>query len=62
MGDTDGRGSLQFWDIGLPSLTGYGFKMRDLWEHENIGVYKENYTCNLKPHHCKVFRAELVKN
>ncbi|AEE96273.1 glycoside hydrolase family 27 protein [Mahella australiensis] len=62
MGDTDARGSLQFWDIGLPSLTGYGFKMRDLWEHEDIGVYKENYTCDLKPHHCKVFRAKLVKD
>jgi len=61
MGDVEGEGSLQFWDMGLSSSTGYGFKLRDLWEHEDVGVYKEGYTCRLKPHHCRVFRAELVK-
>lgn len=61
MGDADGEGSLQFYDIGLPTLSGYGLHLRDLWEHEDVGVFTENYTCRLKPHHCKIFRARLVK-
>lgn len=60
MGDKDGEGSLQFWDIGLPSSTGYKISLRDLWAHEEIGEYKENYTCKLKPHECKVFLGKLL--
>jgi alpha-galactosidase len=61
MSDEEWEGSLQFWDIGLTPSSGYAFKLRDLWEHEDAGVYDEHYTCRLKPHHCKVFRAWLVK-
>jgi alpha-galactosidase len=61
MSDEEGEGSLQFWDMGLTASSGYGFKLRDLWEHEDVGVYDENYTCWLKPHHCKIYRAWLVK-
>lgn len=61
MGDAPGEGSLQFWDMGLPSSSGYGFLLRDLWDHEDIGVFAENYTCKLEPHHCKILRAKLVK-
>lgn len=56
------EGSLQFWDIGLPTSAGYSLKFRDLWAHEDVGVFSENFTIKLKPHHCAVYRAELVKN
>lgn len=61
MGDSDGEGSLQFWDIGLTASSGYGLHFRDLWEHEDVGVFTENYTCKLKPHHCRMLRAKPVK-
>lgn len=61
MGDTDGEGSLQFWDMGLTASSGYGLQLRDVWEHEDIGVYTEHFTCKLKPHHCKVLRAKPVR-
>ncbi|MGB4658448.1 MAG: hypothetical protein WBI07_04655, partial [Mobilitalea sp.] len=62
MSDAAGEGSLQFWDMGLSSANGLGFKFRDLWEHEDLGVFTEHYTCKLEPHTCKVFRAVLVQN
>lgn len=61
MRNSDGEGSLQFWDMGLTSSSGYGLLLRDLWEHEDVGVFSEQYTCRLKPHHCKIFRARLVR-
>ncbi len=61
MGQSRGEMSLQFWDIGLPSSTGYGFALRDLWKHEDMGVFYEGYKCNLEPHSCMVLRARLVK-
>ena len=58
MGDTDGEGSLQFWDMGLTASSGYGLQVIwDVWEHEDIGVYTEHFTCKLKPHHCKVLKS-----
>ncbi len=60
MGEKESEGSLQFWDMGLPSSTGYKIELRDLWSHEDIGEYKENYTCKLKPHECRVFRGKLI--
>lgn len=61
MGDDKGEMSLQFWDIGLPAASGYGFTFRDVWSHEDIGVFSEGYKCNLEPHCCAVYRAQLVK-
>lgn len=61
MGEKDGEGSLQFWDIGLPLAAGYGVKLRDLWDKEDVGVFKDNYTTKLKPHECGVLRGWLVK-
>ena len=60
--DVDAEGSLQFWDMGLGASSGYSLSLRDLWEHEEAGVYKENYTCRLKPHECKVFRGRMLKD
>jgi alpha-galactosidase len=52
--------SLQFWDMGLPTAAGYGFALRDLWKHEDIGVHSEGYKVHLDPHCCAVYKARLV--
>jgi alpha-galactosidase len=53
--------SLQFWDIGLPTSSGFGLSLRDLWKHEDLGTFTESYTLKLEPHSCAVFRAKVVK-
>ena len=60
-GDRRGQASFPFWDMGLPTASGYGFEMYDCWEHKTDGVYTERYTVDIEPHDCKVVRAKLVK-
>ncbi|QAA34453.1 glycoside hydrolase family 27 protein [Clostridium manihotivorum] len=60
-GDTSGEMSLQFWDMGLPTSSGFGLSLRDLWKHEDLGTFTESYTLKLEPHSCAVFRAKVVK-
>lgn len=50
-----------FWDAGLPTGSGLGFALRDLWQHEDIGVVREGLRVNLEPHAGVVYRAKLVK-
>jgi alpha-galactosidase len=57
----DRNASVQFWDMGLPAMSGYGFKLRDLWAHEDAGVVTEGMRVWVPSHGCKVYRAELVK-
>jgi len=52
---------LHFWDIGLPSTSGYGLKLYDCFTHQDIGVFKDFYNPMLKPHTCAVYRAKVVK-
>ena len=62
MGDDNNRlASIQFWDMGLPTAAGYGFKLRDVWAHEDAGVAAEGHREWIPPHCCKVYRASLVK-
>lgn len=51
--------NLKFWDIGLP--IGYGFELRDVLNHKNIGIREEFITANLKKHACAVYRGRPVK-
>lgn len=51
---------LEFWDIGLPTMAGYGLELRDLWTGENLGVQTESFASILEPHCCSVYRAKLV--
>ncbi len=53
--------NLKFWDIGLPYGSGYGFEIRDVINHKDIGLRKEYVTANLKSHECAVFRGKLVE-
>ena len=61
MGDVRTDVLLHFWDIGLPSLSGYGLQLYDCFEHKDIGVFRNYYNPILEPHTCAVYRAKVVK-
>ena len=61
MDDNKGRVNLFWWDMGLPTASGYGFMLRDLWAHEDLGVFAEGVSAELEPHACKLYRAKLAK-
>ncbi len=62
LSDSPARMFLNFWDIGLPTSSGYGLRLRDLWRHEDVGVFREYYMTTLQPHCGEVFRARLVRD
>ena len=54
--------NLMFWDIGLSGESGRGLLFRDLWEHGDIGVFEDCFTCeNLAPHAARIYKATVVK-
>ena len=53
--------NVKFWDFGMPIDSGYGFEIRDVINHKDLGVAKEFVTAQVKPHGCAVFRAKLKK-
>ena len=59
--DGGARITLPFWDMGLPTAAGYGFKLYDCWKHEEIGVFTERFTEVVEEHGCRLYRATLVK-
>ncbi len=50
----------KFWDIGLPLGSGYGFELRDVINHKDIGIKTEFISETLKAHSCAVYRGKLV--
>ena len=40
---------------------GYGLKLTDLWNNEELGVESAFYRSVLDPHCCQVLRAKVVK-
>ena len=50
-----------FDDIGIPFECGYGLELTDVFTGENIGVKREAFIPQVKPHSCKVYRGKLVK-
>lgn len=61
MSDNEAGIYANFWDMGLPLDCGYSLLLRDLWQHEDIGVYKEGINVKLQPHSGVVYRAKFVK-
>lgn len=54
--------TLLFWELGLSDTCGYGLKLRDLWEHKDVGVFHRDFTSTGIPAHgTRVYRAEVVK-
>lgn len=50
-----------FFDLGLPAASGFGFMLTDLLTGETVGPVEELYSVPLEAHDCRVFRAELVR-
>lgn len=62
LSDNDCGIFLPLWDIGLPTSSGYGLRLRDVWKHEDIGVFKERIHPCVPAHGCVVYRAKIVKD
>lgn len=62
MSDSTAYCHCEFWDIGLPKLSGYSLKIRDLWNKKDLGNYKEHFGQWLESHDCMMLRARLVKD
>ena len=62
LGDDTSHMDFYWWDMGLCSAAGYGFALRDLWKHEDMGVYREGLGINVPGHGCLMLRAKLVKD
>lgn len=50
-----------WWDLGLPPGCGYGFAVRDVWKHEDLGVYENTFCVGVPAHSCRMFRLALTK-
>jgi hypothetical protein len=45
----------------LSASSGYGFKLRDLWAHEDIGVMTGGINEKIEAYGCKLYKATLTK-
>lgn len=61
LADSGQRIWVSWWDLGLPHASGYAFQLRDLWKHEDLGVFKDGFGPGMPAHSCVVVRASLVK-
>lgn len=50
-----------WWDLGLPAAAGYALAIRDLWQHEDVGVFPEGMGLDVPAHGCRMFRARLTR-
>ncbi len=51
--------SMEFWDLGLSTKTGYGLEFYDCIEQEKVGLQKEVFTTAVEAHGSKVYRCKL---
>lgn len=52
---------LQFYEIGLDPLCGYGFEIKDVFTGKNLGVKRDYVEATVPAGDCKVFLAKLKK-
>ncbi len=50
-----------FADAGVPYSSGYGFRMKDVFSGEDLGVKRDYHRINVQGHDCKVYRCKLEK-
>ena len=51
---------LDFWDLGLPAVSGFRLSLRDCILHEDLGEKAEFFAPAVEPHGCRIFRAKPV--
>ncbi len=52
---------ISFDSLGIGRISGKAVSIRDLWAHEELGVFKDSYrVASLDAHACKMFRFKLV--
>lgn len=63
LGESNLRYAFQcnFYSIGLPENSDYGFELTDVFTGETIGRFNEVFLPDVPPHDCLVYRAKLVK-
>lgn len=59
-GDAKAKTVLNFWDLGLSTISGCALQVRDCIAHEDLGLQKEFLAPVVEPHGCKVYRCRLV--
>ncbi len=53
--------SLVFADAGVPTASGYGLDLTDIYTGAHIGIKKDYHRVLVEPHGCILYRAKLVK-
>jgi alpha-galactosidase len=59
--DRDQTMMLPYVEIGLDPLCGYGFRVRDVFTGENLGIKRDYFEAKVPATDCRVFRAKIVK-
>ncbi len=59
--DRDGWNDVEYYDLGLTVASGYGFKFRDIFSGEDLGVSTGHFTTGIKAHDCRILRGTLVE-
>lgn len=59
--DKRGMSHLTIADLGINHASGKALALRDVWKHEDVGVYDTIFrTPELEPHQCLLYRGKLV--
>lgn len=61
LSDNASEMSLQFFDIGLPTASGYGLEFYNCYTKENEGRFTERRSVRVEPHDCYMYRCKVVK-
>lgn len=59
--DTASNVHLNFWDMGIPSMSDRGLHFYDCLTHQTAGVHQEYFFTAVASHACKVYRCGVVK-
>lgn len=52
---------IEFYDIGLTVASGYGFRLRDVFSGEEVGLVKEEFSADCSAYGCRIYRGYLAK-
>ena len=53
--------TLNFWDMGLSSVSGRGLSFHDCMKNQDLGIMREFFTATVAAHGCEVYRCGVVQ-